>query len=210
MVYGLNVKPEWGYYPKVEALEGDVAKATAIITPDDGVGTGGFPKDPTNLPKRVKWMDPNGNPVPDFDQTPMLNVSERVKQLVETFEPSVHQFVPVEYIDKNERFLENRYWFVVCNRIDSLDRERTTMLFVPGQGWMSPLVAKKLGMDIPDNINPDLPANLVFNLGQIGDTHLWHDKFLGTGAFLSDEMAKALLSAGVTGLRLAESQGEAV
>jgi hypothetical protein len=37
MVYGLNVKPEWGYYPKVEALEGDVAKAKAIVTPDGGV-----------------------------------------------------------------------------------------------------------------------------------------------------------------------------
>jgi hypothetical protein len=210
MVYGLNVKPEWGYYPKVETLNGDVAKAPSIIVPDDGVGTGGFPRETANLPKRVKWMDPNDNPVPDFDTTPMLNVSERVKQLVESLEPGIHQFVPVEYLDRKGNFLEKRYWFVVCNRIDSLDRERTTMLFVPGQGWMNPIVANRLGETIPPHINIKEPARLVFNLAQIGSVHLWHDKFLGSSEFISDKMAEAFLAAGITGLRLTESRGEAI
>jgi hypothetical protein len=210
MVYGLNVQPEWGYYPKVETLDGDLSKASAIITPDGGVGTGGFPRETESLPKRVKWMDPNGNPVPDFDQTPRLNVSERAKQLIESLEPGVHQFIPVEYFDKKGKFLENRYWFVVCNRIDSLDREHTTMVLSPGLGWYSARNLVAIGVEIPPHIDPDQPAKLVFNLAQIGDAQLWHDKFLGSGEFISDKLAEAFLAAGITGLRLAESRGEAV
>ena len=210
MVYGLNVKPEWGYYPKVETLDGDVAKAGAIITDDGGVGTGGFPKVTELLPKRVKWMDPNGNAVPDFDTTPMLNVSERTKQLIEGLEPDVHQFVPVEYVDRRGIFLENRYWFVACNRIDSLDRQHTTMIFRPGKGWMNPIVAKRLGEPIPPHLDPKIPAKLVFRLDQIGSAHIWHDKFLGSGEFISDAMASAFKEAGITGLRLDESRAEIV
>ena len=211
MVYGLNVKPEWGHYPKVKTHDGDSASAKAIITPDGGVGTGGFPRETANLPKRVTWSVPNRKPVPDFDQTPMLNVSERARRVIEGLEPGVHQFVPVEYYNKKGMLIENRYWFVVCNRIDSLDREHTTMILsLPMEGWCTIKDAERWGIPIPDHLDPGQPSKIVFNLRQIGCAHMWHDKYLGSGEFMSDHMAEEIQKAGLTGLRLENSRVEAV
>lgn len=208
MVYGLNVKPVWGYYPKVEVQDGDTATAKSIIVSDSGVGTGGFPKETAGLPKRAIWKDPNGNPVPDFDQTPMLNVSERAKQVIEDLEPGVHQFVPVDYFDAKGNFLESRYWFVVCNRIDSLDREHTTMaLSLPMEEWCTIKDAQRWGIPIPPHLDPDQPSKMVFSLSQIGSAQMWHDKFLGSGSrWISDRMADALTSAMLTGIAPAKAE----
>jgi hypothetical protein len=216
MVYGLNVKPEWGYYVGVEALDGDVAKVKAADkTPDGGAAyssaTGGRPVSTEFVPTRMRWEDRNGHGVPDFDNGLILNVSARAKAVIEQFEPGVHQFLPVEYVDIKDRFLENRYFLFICNRIDSLDRERTTMVLRKGTVWRPARDLVRRGEEIPAGIDPDAPSKMVFNLNQIGNAHLWHDKHLDMGgAIISDEIADAFIAANLTGLRLADDKVEAV
>lgn len=216
MVYGLNIKPEWGYYPKVELLDGDINQVNAINPVDDGgvawsSRRGGVPVDGTHFPKRVKWDDAKGNPVPDFDKMPTLNVSERAKKLIENVEPGVHQFFPVEYFDRNGDSLETRYWFVVCNRIDSLDREHSIMVLYRGEVWRPPSDLVRRGEPIPDHIDLKQPAKIVFNLKAIGNAQLWHDKHLdGGGVYISDELAQRLKDEALTGLKLHDNGMESV
>lgn len=216
MAYGLNVKPEWGYYPKVETLDGYEGPISALSPVNDGgVGwsgrTGGVHVDGAHFPTRVKWADPNGNPAPDFDSTPDLNVSERARRVIEDVEPSVHQFFPVEYVDSKGAFLENRYWLVIGNRLDAMDRERTNMVLRKGKVWRPADYMVSRGEEIPAHINPEEPAKLVFNAEAIGGAHLWVDKHIdGHVAWLSDFLGERLLAEKLTGLRLQESKVETV
>jgi hypothetical protein len=74
--------------------------------------------------------------VPDFDNGPFLNVSARAKALIEQFEPGVHQFLPVEFVDIDGKHLEDRWFFVVCNRLDTIDRQHVQgFLLRRGKMW---------------------------------------------------------------------------
>jgi hypothetical protein len=61
MVYGLNVKPEHGYYVDFDPLDGDVRKIKLLDeTPDEGVNprgrafAAGRAVDPANVPTKVQ------------------------------------------------------------------------------------------------------------------------------------------------------------
>lgn len=217
MVYGLNVRPEWGFDPKVD-WEGknEPPRDIPALEPvnDGGVGgagrLGGIAVDGTNFPKWVKWTDPNGNPVPDFDNTPHLNVSERTKQIIESLEPGVHQFFPVEYQDKRGNPTGIRYWFNACNRLDSVDRQHSNMVLHRGWEWTSPKNVLRSGSTLPNHIDVSKPAKIVFNLQAIGDHHIWVDKHITSSIWISSKAADLFRSEGLTGLRLSESGMETV
>lgn len=207
MVYGLNVSLEWGFDPKVDwdGKGGPPPVIPALNRANDGgVGggrSGGMPVDGTNFPKWVKWSDPNGNPIPDFDQTPMLNISDKARRIIESLEPGVHQFFPVEYQHHKGQDIGTRYWFVICNRIDSVDREHTTFVLRKGLEWASARDLVRRGEAIPDHIDPTAPARMLFNLKAIGEKHLWVDKHLAGQRYISDAAAEAFAAAGLTGIR---------
>jgi hypothetical protein len=123
------------------------------------------------------WGDRQPDPIPDFDNGLVLNVSDAARDLIEAFEPNVHQFLPVDYFDRDGVLLERRNFLIVGNRLDSLDRAHETM---------------------------------VFSSERIGDAHLWRDKHLRGGPFLSDALAAAIEALGLTGLRLSESRARMV
>jgi hypothetical protein len=60
----------------------------------------------------------------------MIVVSGRFREIVDQFEPGVHQFLPVRYVEQ-ANVLAERY-FITCNRLDSVDRIRTTMILHKG------------------------------------------------------------------------------
>ena len=205
MVYGLSVKPVNGYYVEVEALDGDIRKIeVADATPDGGLPflphiqppcSMGRPVKPDHVPTRMRWGDRHGKPVPDFDNGLILNVSQRAKDFIESFEPGVHQFLPVEYVDRQGAFLESRYFLIVCNRLDTVDRRHSRLNLVRGVMWS------------PDGVpNP----KLVFNRAQCAGAHLWKDKHLAQGEFISAEFADAYKRSGLTGLRLSDEGAETV
>lgn len=203
MVYALDIAPAYGYYVGVELLDGDRNKVTSREPVNDGgVGWYGTPADPTYLPKHVRWEDRKGNPVPDFDAAQLISVSERAKAIIERFEPGTHQFFPVEFVDKQGKFLENRYWFFICNRLDSVDRDHTTMVLYKGVQWNNVKDLLRRGEPIPPHIDPSQPSKKVFSLKAIGATHMWVDKHTGFAeGYISDAIAEAFAEAGLTGIR---------
>nr|WP_296722382.1 DUF1629 domain-containing protein [Erythrobacter sp.] len=56
-------------------------------------------------------------------------VSDRFRHCVEMLEPGVHQFFRVDILWQDESFAAKRYFMVVCNRLDAIDRGLTTMRF---------------------------------------------------------------------------------
>lgn len=206
MVYGLSSKPTQGYYVDFEVLDG-VMDAIRLI--DDSRDEGGKPLvrmsgraiDPTHVPTRVVWKDRKKQPLADFDGGPFLSVSDRAKALIERFEPGVHQFLPVEFFDIDGELQEKRWFFICCNRLDTIDREHVRgYMLLRGWRWRS---TQDWLRDRPDEIPADYdisqPCELVFNKGQIGSAHIWIDKHLTTGIFVSDEFDVAYDEAGMTG-----------
>lgn len=218
MVYGLNVKPEHGYYVDFDPVDGDLKKVKLLDeTPDEGLNprgrefAAGRAIDPTYMATKVQWKDRHHHPVPDFDNGPQLNVSARAKALIESFEADVHQFLPVQFIDIDGKFLENRWFLVVCNRLDTVDREHVRGMLLSGGKFWRPAkeLLRKYPEEIPLGFDLSVEPKLVFNRAQIGNVHIWQDKHLsGGGTFISDELAEAALAAGFTGIK--PSQGEAV
>lgn len=217
MVYGLNVKPEYGYYIAAEPMDGDLK----LVTVADKSADGGVMFQPTrkfssgravtteNMPTKMRWLDRQHHKIPDFDDAQVTNVSQRTKDLIERFEPNVHQLIPVEYHDIDGKFLEHRFFLIVCKRLDTLDRNRTTMILVDGKMWLPPSDLES--HEIPAGIDPSVPAKMVFNLSQIGGAHLWCDKhLLSGGPFISDDLASAIRAEGLTGLRLSDAGVETV
>ncbi|WBH16879.1 imm11 family protein [Sphingomonas radiodurans] len=216
MVYGLNVKPEHGYYVDFDPLDGDVRNIKLLDeTPDEGLNPRGRAVacgravDPTNVPTKVQWKDQHGHPVPDFDNGPFLNLSARAKALIEQFEPGLHQFLPVEFMDIKGAHLENRWFFVVCNRLDTIDRDHVQgMLLSGGKMWRpASELLRRYPEEIPEGFDLSVVPKLVFSRKKIGNAHVWQDKHLsGVGAFLSEELAEALIAARVTGIKPSKAQ----
>ncbi len=206
MVYGLNIKPTQGYYVEYDVLDGDMEQVRLIDdTPDQGgkppVMKSGRAIDPTHLPKRVRWKDRKKQPMADFNGGPMTSLSARAKELIEQYEPGVHQFFAVTFYDIDGDFLEDRWFLNVCNRLDTIDRERVQgflllrgRFWAPIQDWLRDRPA-----EIPLGYDTAQPSRLVFNRAQIGGAHLWVDRHLSSGIWVSDEFDAACDAAGLTG-----------
>lgn len=196
MVYGLNIKPEHGYYVGVEALDGDISRIGVVdLTLDGGIIGSAYNMGrrvrTDFVPTKMRWCDRQGHAIPDFDAGWLLNVSNRAKDLIESLEPGVHQFLPVDYIDFNRRPLESRWFLIVCNRIDSVDRHHSRLRLEGGWMWT------------PDGV---VDPKLVFNEKQASGYHLWRDKHLISGPFISDVLAERIQKEALTGIRLSRAE----
>jgi hypothetical protein len=225
MVYSLNVIHK---YHRVVAvpIEGDFSKVKLVDDTYDGgdiPAAGGGRRVRTELvPKRMRWTNGGKRKIPDFERSGShIGISERVKLLIERFEPGVHQFVPADYFSGKGELLERRYILYVCNRIDSLDHGKTSFVLKttyvlpeyvkPGKEWSRSWtsVSDMVRWDKSDLIPPHLPhdakSEFVFNRAQIGAVHLWCDKFFGGVLWLSDELAQAIRDSDLTGVNLDEA-----
>jgi hypothetical protein len=212
LVYGLNVKPIYGHYTPVENLDERFDKNFLLkkqfqVPPPMKDGKTDFAAMKREMPTKMKWKDSAGRQMPDFDAAAGVNISQRAKQVIESLEPGVHEFSPVEYTYSRGGRTETRYWFKVGNSIDSIDRERTNMVLMDGHQWTSPKNLQRRGEPIPPHIDLEKESRLVFNLAQIGDNHMWRDPYVSiSGVFFSKRMAQAFQEAGLTGLELKEAE----
>lgn len=151
------------------------------------------------IPKRLTATS-NG-PIPDFGYQYHLNyVSDKFKSVVGAVEPGVHQFIPFQIVGAKKAVLADMWFMVVCNRLDSVDREHTTLVLDEVGMW---LPGREVPRDQwPPNFDPNVKGKFVFSLAQIGNHHLWYDKHSIYGPYLSDELANALTAAGITGIDL--------
>jgi hypothetical protein len=162
----------------------------------------GYWLDADTLPKKMLWGKGSTPDLPDV--LPWFVVSPRFRDLVEQFEPGVHQFVPVEiYKSKKGEPVATYYWFIVGQRLDSVDRERTTFMWKapvddPGAGYWYDEIYDKTTF----SFTPVPNAKMVFSNAQVSGNHIWHDPHLLTfgNGLCSDAFAQALLASGMTGV----------
>ena len=213
MVYYLGSKSTLGHGANTRLLDGDPHQITlADRTPDDGLNpdekgfyaaSQGRPIRTEYVPTKIEWQE--DAPVPDVEtQHGMVVVPERFREIVEQFEPGVHQFLPVAYVDRAGKPVAQRYYFVPCNRLDSVDRQASTMILWKGSLWLpaSDFIRRNRLAEIPPGFDVDAKPQIVFNNAQIGDKHAWCDKFLMSGIEISDGLAEALSREGFSGLSL--------
>ena len=219
MVYGLNIVTPYDYNIGSEPLDGNLDEAARSVdrTPDGGAGLGGFrcgrSVKPELMPTKMRWQG-GLRKIPDFDNSHCINVSEQAKAIFESFEPGVHQFIPVDYYNGKSQLLEKRYFMIPCNRIDSLDHERTTFVlkhYPHLSRWVPVADLVRWGEAdlIPPHLPHDIQSKFVFNSAQIGRHHMWCDKFGPEGPWLSDEVAHAIRNAGLTGVNLNDDVSKA-
>jgi hypothetical protein len=159
-------------------------------------------------------INDHGNNKPDFATClGYTYVSDAFKDIIENFEPNVHQFVPFDVVDTKRLFQAKMWFMVVCNRRDGVDRSLTTMYLSRGEGgegFWRPQMDKVFELprdQWPKDFDPKVGKRLVFNNAQIGSCHMWQDKhMLHGGPYISDQLAEALTAAKLKGVVMAKKE----
>ena len=162
----------------------------------------GYRMDPDSLPKKVLWRARNPEPL---EVLPGFVVNDRFKALVEDFEPGMHQFVPVEvYRDKKGQPISGYYWFIVCQRAETVDPVRTTCHWNEGGRYWSARILDRATLDWHEIPN----AKIVYSGALVGSRHLWVDPTVLTHAdrLCSDAFARAAQEANFRGLAITERE----
>ncbi|XYK81537.1 MAG: imm11 family protein [Labrenzia sp.] len=143
------------------------------------------------------WVDPQAIPksayqerdkrVPDVFPMPGCNaVNQRFKDLVEEFEPGVHQFMPIELRNKAGEPLTDNYY--VFNCMVSVD---TVLVKESGLQWE---IDEPSGQSFLDILT--FKHDMVLSRPAVGDRHLWQGLYLqpisSGGVFCSDAFQKEL------------------
>lgn len=133
-VYYLGLKDAAYNTREIDVLDGDYKKVEVIDpTPDGGMRfsygfqfKSGRPIKTDNLPTKFRYK--SKLPVLDYEtRYGMILVSDRFREIIEKFEHGRHQFFPVEYVGAKNAHITNMWIMIVCTRLDSVDREHTTM-----------------------------------------------------------------------------------
>ncbi|WP_150125537.1 imm11 family protein [Sphingomonas sp. LM7] len=168
---------------KLKILDG---KAGAVRFADDPGGTPsllagavrhGRRLDPATVPTRAfYWQQTKGN-APDFFSYSDLppTVSTRLKQLIEQFEPGVHQFLPIAFVGKQGAVTEERHILVLGARLDTGSRPHSTMLSDPP--WYNPGGEQ---------------GRIVIDRAAVAGRHAWRDQWLAGDLFVSEALAAAI------------------
>jgi uncharacterized protein DUF1629 len=203
MAHFLGYKPTGLYRPSFDVLDGDYSKIQNIdMSPDGGLHAGPFTTGSEAarsgrkiksefVPTKILWESRPNRISDHFTPQGMPCVSERMKAIIEQFEPDVHQFFPVDVIGKNGDLLAKHHLFIVCNRLDSIDRKSMPYELIGGR-WNG---AGPLGV-------------IIFNRRQIGGAHVWIDKYVGDGLLVSNALAGELKKAKLTALEIGPEMQE--
>lgn len=197
---GIMGVPLEGYMQKIKYAEPDKVHPRAFGE-NVSVRQQGYWVNADTMPQKYLWAN-GGKPLPDV--LPGFVVSTGFRNLVEQFELGVHQYVPVQIFSSREgEPVATYYWFIVGQRLDSVDRECTTFKWKapvddPQSGYWSDREMDKKTFKVirlPD-------AKLVFSNQQIAGHHIWHDPHLLTfgNGLCSDEFVEAVSSSGMTGV----------
>ncbi|MCY1707284.1 imm11 family protein [Pannonibacter sp. SL95] len=150
--------------------------------------SGGIWKDPEFMPK--SGYQASRGRVPDVFPMPASNaVHQRFKDLVEEFEPGVHQFFPLALRDKNGVPLPDPYYIFNC-----LVRLDAVLVAESGLSWGS----EKIPEGRPES-SISFDSQLVFSRPAIAGHHLWvgdylwqHGKIYVSDAFYAELRARKI------------------
>lgn len=200
MTYLLHDKPLGHTNLYFDFIDGDMRK---VQNEDLSVDIGINPPDWTQamrfgrrvqadfLPTRIRPTTNQKN-MPDFARVQLAQIcSAKFHELVEALEPNVHQFFPVEVVRKNGEHIASMFWFIPCNRLDTLE----TDLLIP------PL--NELGFYRGSGSS----SGIVFSRKKIGQHQIWIDKrVIGDHIWISDSFRDAAVDARLIGLNLVSQE----
>lgn len=151
----------------------------------------GFPLSPDLLPSKVvigkKWKV-----LPDFFSIQgNIGVSDKFKNIIESFEPHTHQFAPLQVSRQDGQAVAGTYFmFVICTLLDTaINAEMSTVIRVPADenavAW---------------RFETYMGRKIVLNKAVIGNRHAWIDRRYRQ-IFFSDDLVTALDAAKIKGLK---------
>lgn len=203
MVWLLQYWPEFDRAPDAEVVEGNWKRLgqrgehleLEDYTPDGGRGLkvglfehqSGRRVKSEGVPKIVRWKS-RRRPL-DYELVIFKTVSDRLRALIEEIDPGIHQFEPVEFISKDGNSLGFRWFWQICNRLDTMHTEKTDMVRV-GLGWM-------LNQNIPRSES----IGAVFDLAKIADAGFWYDNYMSGGPYCSDKAKNSIIESGFSGFK---------
>ena len=161
--------------------------------------TVGCAVDPDTVPRIVRWRYKEMDRLPDVNLCAgTLLISERVRDVMERFEPGVHQFLPVDIyltpFEAGDVPAARSYWLVVGQHFDAVSAEHThqprTVITHP-DGRTEPGLWDFSGVLTKQ---PKSDAPVIFDRGAIAGRHLWVDRCFvgGEHPFMSNELGSAL------------------
>ncbi|MFM5883774.1 MAG: imm11 family protein [Novosphingobium sp.] len=158
----------------------------------------GYALDPQSLPRQILWRAKDKQ-APDV--LPGFVVSARFRELVERLEGGVHQFVPVAlHRQKHDPAVAEYYWFVVCQRIRTVDPKATTWHWDEGGQFWTDLLLDRQTMDYTRIAD----AKLVYSESLAKGAHIWADPSVLTFAhrLCSESFAREAEAKALTGLTI--------
>ena len=164
--------------------------------------------EPAFRPPHLLWMQ-NGEPVDAGDVVKRLRVRSSHKklhafipgappfvasaafiQMVERFEPGVHQFFPIEVFDRNGLPTDMRYVALnIRHLLDALIKDRSEA------NWMVAPEDKR-----PSSLVSEGRFGLLLDRAIVAGRHLWREQSWAHGVFFSDELMAAVNNARLKGL----------
>lgn len=192
-----------------KGMDGDFLKVeVADTTPDDfrivrkSHRHIGRPVSPDHVPTKLRRTGPPVSRAKLLDvnrQTGSLDlVNQTFKDIVEEFEPGIHQFFPVTYYNsKGTEVIGSGYYMIICKRLITL---HDTLCI--------PALDEKGRYSLFDDNNED-PAyknrdrskdQIVFSTEKIGSHHMWHDRAVTSACLFSDALAERLIAENLSGL----------
>ena len=137
----------------------------------------------------VVFVDSNGQRLTDTIGIGGTCVSEKFRSAVESVEPGVHDFLPLElrYGSRETYEVHQYYYFHICRYLTSIDAEHSNLkrseTKIPGRGAI-PLLAKKSGFPV------------IVNEEAVAGFHLWREDGpvqASGGFFISGDLHDAFL-----------------
>ena len=215
---GKTLKEPW-----VEYLDGDYRLVKPMDRAPDGGrmisgARDGRPVHPDNVPTKIALRDGHPDrPLLDFELSSIgLKITTAAKDLIERLEPGVHQFFPVEVFAYNydpatwqdiygnydpvpagkhvDRKIADQWFFVICNRLDTMNRELTVGIMDNGIYAPHFLKQGRGGKLLVDE------ERLVLSQSLIGQAQVWCERCV-PGIFFSDELIAQIDATGLAGLR---------
>jgi hypothetical protein len=189
-VYSASYKPSRDSYSGGKILAGEAAIRLADESLDGGVGISmnnqisGRAVVPSSVPTAIYWA--SKRKPQDFENLFVRTVSQRFRLLIEAVEPRVHQFIPLQYVKKSRELLEKRWFWQICNRVDSIFTDRP--------GWVLDRGLWRYPAD----------DQLIFDIQKISQFHFWHEKHILSGILMSEHAMARLNEENISGFRMTE------
>lgn len=162
--------------------------------------------DETHMPRNIQLGFGKREKVePDYIQVHLVRmVSDLFRDLIESVEPGVHQFVSVNAVSRAKKPYEKRYfWFNCCQRVFALDVERNEALLRPFKPKSRVPVNP---YDHPeallfDRVNAPRPWAPVFKADRIGDRQIFVDGDFNVCPLITQNIKEKLETSGLQGFR---------